>query len=152
MVDVGKKPTTARYAVASALVRMKPAAVSAVRQGATSKGDVLAVARVAAIMAAKRTFELIPACHPIGLTAVLVDLALLSRAVRVTVRAEAHDRTGVEMEALVGASVAALTVYDMLKGLDRDMVIERVQLEAKGGGRSGSWERSSARSVHARGA
>jgi cyclic pyranopterin phosphate synthase len=151
MVDVGEKPIAARYALATALIRMKPSALEALRSGATPKGDVLAAARAAGLLAAKRTSELIPACHPVTLTSVTVDLELLDRGVQVSVRAEAHDRTGVEMEALVAASVAALTLYDMMKGLDRAMVIEQVQLEAKGGGRSGSWVRG-ARSGDARGA
>ena len=151
MVDVGSKPIARRYAIAVATVRMKASALEALRSGATPKGDVLAAARVAGILAAKRTSELVPACHPVTLTSVTVELELLDRVVLVSVRAEANDRTGVEMEALTAASVAALTLYDMMKGLDRGMVIERVQLEAKGGGRSGSWVRAT-RTGDARGA
>jgi cyclic pyranopterin phosphate synthase len=142
MVDVGAKPVTARSASASAVVRTTPAVVRAIRRQAVAKGDVLAVARIAGIQAAKRTAELIPLCHSLGLDAVEVGLALGRAEVRITATASLAGRTGVEMEALTAASVAALTVYDMCKALDRGMVIDAVRLEAKSGGRSGTWRRS----------
>jgi cyclic pyranopterin phosphate synthase len=141
MVDVGAKAVTTRRAVATAFLRMGDATVAALRAGQTPKGDVLATARIAGIMAAKRTPELIPLCHAIALTRVTVDLAVAEGGVEVVATAEARDRTGVEMEAMTAASVAALTLYDMLKGIDRGMVIERVALEEKEGGRSGHWVR-----------
>ncbi|HJL19092.1 MAG TPA: cyclic pyranopterin monophosphate synthase MoaC [Sandaracinaceae bacterium LLY-WYZ-13_1] len=144
MVDVGDKDVTVREAVAHASVRMRPATLRALQAGTTKKGDVLATARIAGIQAAKRTPELIPLCHHIALSGVEVrfdpaegDPARL----HVEARARARDRTGVEMEALTAASVAALTVYDMLKAIDRGMVIEQVRLESKSGGRSGDWRR-----------
>ncbi|MCZ7685753.1 MAG: cyclic pyranopterin monophosphate synthase MoaC [Sandaracinaceae bacterium] len=142
MVDVGAKDVTDREAVASAVVRMEPATLALLRGGHAPKGDVLAVARVAGIQAAKKTPELIPLCHAIALTAVEVAFDWLEPdGVRVEARARARDRTGVEMEALTAASVAALTVYDMLKAVDRGMRIEHVRLEEKRGGRSGHWQR-----------
>jgi cyclic pyranopterin phosphate synthase len=145
MVDVGGKPETAREAVASAAVRMRPATLRLVERaaGARGKGDVLAVARVAGVMAAKRTAELIPLCHPVRLVRCAVDLTL-DRAlpgVRIRATAFAVDRTGVEMEAMAAASVAALTVYDMVKGVERGVEIVALRLEEKSGGRSGSWSR-----------
>jgi len=144
MVDVGAKPDTQRVAVASGAVRARPAVLEAIREGSAAKGDVLAVARVAGIMAAKRTSELIPLCHPLRLDTVRVDLAVQQD--RVTIRAEARctGPTGVEMEALTAASVAALTVYDMCKAMDRRMVIEGIRLEEKRGGRSGHFRRDAA--------
>jgi len=139
MVDVGAKPVTSREAVARARVRMLPATRELLATGAP-KGDVLAVARVAGIQAAKRTGELIPLCHPLPLDAVAVDLQLEDSGVRVTATARCTGRTGVEMEALTAASLAALTIYDMLKAVDRGMVIEDVRLLAKSGGRSGDWK------------
>ncbi len=146
MVDVGDKPPTERIAVASALVRTRPDVAARIAgrdaEGRTiAKGDVLAVARVAGIMAAKRTASLIPLCHPIALDAVTVDLEVGGDEVRIRARAKTHGPTGVEMEALTAASVAALTVYDMCKAVDRSMVIERVQLEEKLGGKSGHYSR-----------
>ncbi len=141
MVDVGSKLATSRAAVASAFVRMLPATVKALRSGETPKGDVLAVARIAGIMAAKKTPELIPLCHAIALTQVTVDLEIGDDGVSVTASAFAHDRTGVEMEAMTAAAVTALTLYDMLKGIDRGMSIEHVTLREKSGGRSGHWRR-----------
>ncbi len=142
MVDVGAKDVTDREAVASAVVRMEPATLALLRGGHAPKGDVLAVARVAGIQAAKKTPELIPLCHAIALTSVEVAFDWLEPdGVRVEARARARDRTGVEMEALTAASVAALTVYDMLKAVDRGMRIEHVRLEEKRGGRSGHWQR-----------
>jgi cyclic pyranopterin phosphate synthase len=142
MVDVGAKAVTERRAVAGAFVAMAPETVAKLRAGLTPKGDVLATARIAGIMAAKRTPELIPLCHAIALTRVVVDLAVEDAGVRIEAHAEARDRTGVEMEALCAATVAALTLYDMLKGIDRGMVIERVALLEKAGGRSGHWTRA----------
>ncbi len=146
MVDVGAKPETAREAVASAAVRMTRATLALVASGsgARGKGDVLATARLAAIAALKRTAEWIPLCHPVRVVGSDVDLAL-DRAlpgVRVRVTVRAFDRTGVEMEAMVGAAAAALTVYDMVKGVERGVEIQAVQLEEKRGGKSGEWRRS----------
>ncbi len=141
MVDVGAKPITARSATASAVVTTTTAVVRAIRRQAVAKGDVLAVARIAGIQAAKRTDSLIPLCHSLGLDAVEIDLRLGRNRVTITARASLNGRTGVEMEALVAASVAALTVYDMCKALDRGMCITDVRLEAKNGGRSGDWRR-----------
>jgi cyclic pyranopterin monophosphate synthase len=139
MVDVGEKAVTARRAVASGFVRMRNETVCALRDGKTPKGDVLATARIAGIMAAKRTPELIPLCHSIALTKVTVELEVGDDGVEITATAEARDRTGVEMEAMTAVSVSALTLYDMLKGIDRAMVIERIALLEKEGGRSGHW-------------
>ncbi|MFZ5788159.1 MAG: cyclic pyranopterin monophosphate synthase MoaC [Acidobacteriota bacterium] len=141
MVDVGRKEPTRRAAVASARVETRADVVEAIRAGAVAKGDVLAVARIAGIMAAKRTAELVPLCHPLRLDSVTVDLTLGDTTVAVSARVEAFDRTGVEMEALTAASVAALTVYDMCKALDRSMTIAAVRLEEKSGGRSGAFVR-----------
>ena len=138
MVDVGEKPVTARGATAQAHVRMGSDALAALAGGAP-KGDVLAVARVAGIQAAKRTGELIPLCHPLPLDGVSVDIATQADGVRIEATARCTGRTGVEMEALTAATVAALTIYDMLKSVDRGMVIEDVRLLAKSGGRSGEW-------------
>lgn len=142
MVDVGDKAVTHRRATASAVVTTTPAVIRAIRRQAVAKGDVLAVARLAGIQAAKRTDELIPLCHGLGLDAVEVALALRRTQVRITATASLHGRTGVEMEALVAASAAALTVYDMCKAIDRGMVIGEIRLEAKSGGRSGHWQRA----------
>ena len=141
MVDVGDKPETARRAVARAVVRMQPRTARAVADGDAPKGDVLGTARLAGIQAAKRTGELIPLCHPIGLDACDVEAEVDAEAGTVTVVATASvtARTGVEMEAMTAAAVAALTVYDMVKGLERGVVVERVELLAKDGGRSGRW-------------
>ena len=146
MVDVGGKAVTERTAVASALVRLSPETADRLASGTVPKGDVLAVARIAGIQAAKRTDELIPLCHRVALTSVEVDLRLDREraAVEITSTARALDRTGVEMEALVAASVAALTIYDMLKGIDRGIEIARVVLVEKAGGRSGTWRRGQA--------
>jgi cyclic pyranopterin phosphate synthase len=143
MVEVGKKAETRREAVASCAVCMQATTLRALQAGQIEKGDALAVARVAGLAAAKRTPELIPLCHPVRTTgaeiALAIDAALPGVRVRATVRA--HDRTGVEMEALTAASIAALTIYDMCKAIDRGMRITDLQLEAKSGGRSGSWRR-----------
>ncbi len=145
MVDVAGKPETARAATASAAVRMKRATLALVARaaGARGKGDVLAVARLAGIMAARRTAELIPLCHPVRLTGCDVDLTI-DRAlpgVRIRATARAIDRTGVEMEALTAAAAAALTIYDMVKGAERGVEIRALRLEEKQGGRSGLWRR-----------
>ena len=141
MVDVGAKPITARRALAAATVRMRPDVLGTLLDGGGPKGDALVVARLAGIAAAKRTAELIPLCHPIPLDRVEVALTADrdSGTVTIHVEARATARTGVEMEALTAASVAALTLYDMAKSLQRDILIERIELMAKEGGRSGSW-------------
>jgi len=142
MVDVSAKVETLRKAVASAFVRMKPETLALIQAGGVEKGDVFATARIAGIMAAKRTPELIPLCHPIPLTFVSVELAAVPPdGVRITATVEAMYKTGVEMEALTAASVAALTVYDMCKAVDRSMQIEQVRLEHKSGGKSGTYQR-----------
>ncbi len=142
MVDVSGKDVTERAARAACLVRMAPDTLAMVEAGTAGKGDVLGVARLAGIMAAKRTADLIPLCHPLALTAVDVDLACDPDrgGVAVTATARITARTGVEMEALTAATVAALTVYDMCKAVDRGMVITDVRLLHKSGGRSGTWE------------
>jgi cyclic pyranopterin phosphate synthase len=143
MVDVGQKPVTARSARASGLVHMQPETLAQIRQGQTAKGDVLAVARLAGIMAAKQTSTLIPLCHPLGLEAVNVDFSFPDdKSVQVEAVVRVTARTGVEMEALTAVSVAALTIYDMCKAVDRGMTIEQIRLEEKSGGRSGHFERS----------
>jgi cyclic pyranopterin monophosphate synthase len=143
MVDVGAKEATARRAVARATVRMSPDTAARVAAGDAPKGDVLGVARIAGIQAAKRTGELIPLCHPIGLDHVDVEADLDAGAGTITLTATASvtARTGVEMEAMTAATVAALTVYDMVKGLERGVRIEAVELVSKSGGRSGDWSR-----------
>jgi cyclic pyranopterin phosphate synthase len=145
MVDVAGKDPTDREAVASARVRMQKATLERVVAGTAPKGDVLAAARIAGIQAAKRTPELIPLCHGIALSGceVTIEADPSGDALLIETRARARDRTGVEMEALTAAAVAALTIYDMLKAIDRGMVIEHVQLEEKRGGRSGDWVRGS---------
>jgi cyclic pyranopterin monophosphate synthase len=144
MVDVGAKETTARRAVARATVRMSAETAARVAAGDAPKGDVLGVARIAGIQAAKRTGELIPLCHPIGLDHVEVDGVIDAAAgtITLTTTASVTARTGVEMEAMTAASVAALTVYDMVKGLDKGVEIAEVVLLEKTGGRSGHWVRS----------
>jgi cyclic pyranopterin phosphate synthase len=143
MVDVSEKAETLREAVARGEVRLQPATLRLVAAGAMPKGDVLAVARLAGIMAAKRTAELIPLCHPIGLDAIRVEAALDPGlpGVRVHATARLRARTGVEMEALTAVAVACLTVYDMVKAVDRGMTIEQVRLTEKSGGASGHWSR-----------
>ncbi len=142
MVDVGDKPPTRRRAVASGRIRMQPETLARIRAGDTQKGDVLAVARLAGIMGAKRTSELIPLCHPIALTRVSVDFSIdeAAQAIDCTATAETIGQTGVEMEALTAVSVSLLTVYDMCKAIDRGMVIESVRLREKSGGKSGHWK------------
>lgn len=147
MVDVGEKPSTHRVAVASGRIAMRPATFRLVASGRSAKGDVLGVARIAAIQAAKRAPELIPLAHPIAITRAAVDFDLEPErsAVRITARVECRGRTGVEMEALAAAAVGLLTVYDMLKAVDRGMVLSDLRLEEKRGGRSGAWRRSAGR-------
>jgi cyclic pyranopterin phosphate synthase len=140
MVDVGQKEATSRRAVALARVTMEPETAARLREGHAGKGDVLATARVAGIQAAKKTSDLIPLCHTVSLTQVAVDIELEASAVVIRASSYAYDRTGVEMEAMVAASAAALTVYDMLKGVDRAMSFD-VRLLEKEGGRSGYWTR-----------
>lgn len=139
MVDVGGKPVTAREAVATGRITMSAAAARAIRDGAAAKGDVLAVARVAGIMAAKKTADLIPLCHPLPLTRVAVDLAADDAGVTVTATCATEGKTGVEMEALTAASIALLTIYDMAKAIDKAMVVESVRLVSKTGGKSGDF-------------
>ena len=139
MVDVGGKAETRREAVATGRIAMSADAARAIAAGAVKKGDVLAVARVAGIMAAKRTADLIPLCHPLPLTRVAVDLLPDAAGVTVTATAATEGRTGVEMEALTAATAALLTIYDMAKAIDKAMVIEGVRLLAKTGGKSGDW-------------
>jgi cyclic pyranopterin phosphate synthase len=140
MVDVGSKDVTARRAVARARVQMSEGTFATLCSGATPKGDVLAAARIAGIQASKRTSELIPLCHIVALTRVEIEIALRDGAAIIHATAEARDRTGVEMEALVAASTAALTIYDMLKAIDRGMTFD-VGLIEKSGGKSGDWRR-----------
>jgi cyclic pyranopterin monophosphate synthase len=140
MVDVADKLATVREATAECLVRMAPETVRAVREG-TAKGDAVQVARVAGIMAAKRTPDLIPLCHPLPLTSVTVDFDFVEGGVRITTRARVVGQTGVEMEALTAAAVAGLTLIDMTKGTERGVYLETVRLLEKSGGRSGTWRR-----------
>ena len=148
MVDVSAKPESARAARASGLVRMEPATLALILDRRLAKGDVLDVARLAGIMAAKRTGDLIPLCHPLGLDAVEVALtAVDDRTLRIEATVKVHGRTGVEMEALTAVSVAALTVYDMCKAVDRGMTIDRVRLDEKSGGRSGHYRRAESEDV-----
>lgn len=144
MVDVTAKPATSRTAVAHSFVRMQRATVESVRQLKSPKGDPLEIARIAGITAAKRTSELIPLCHPLALTHVDVRAKLCQNGIEITSSATATGPTGVEMEALVGASVAALTIYDMCKALERGMEITELYLVKKSGGRSGTYVRSAA--------
>ena len=143
MVDVSSKDRTVREAVAAGRVRMQPETLARIRSGSLEKGDVLAVARVAGIQAAKRTPELVPLCHPVALTSVRVELEADEAAGELTITAVARaaDRTGVEMEALTAVAGAALCVYDMCKAVDREMVIGAIRLLEKRGGRSGHWSR-----------
>ncbi|WP_434656266.1 cyclic pyranopterin monophosphate synthase MoaC [Chromobacterium violaceum] len=141
MVDVGGKAATARRAVAEGVIRMLPATFALVKDGGHKKGDVLGIARVAAIMAAKKTWDLIPLCHPIALTRLAVEFELLDAesAVRIAATAECMGQTGVEMEALTAVNVGLLTIYDMCKAVDRGMEITGVRLLEKEGGKSGRW-------------
>jgi cyclic pyranopterin phosphate synthase len=144
MVDVGAKPETARQAVAEGVIRMQPQTLRLIMEGGHKKGDVLGIARIAGIMAAKKTADLIPLCHPIALTRVEIELQPQpdEDSVRCLATAETIGQTGVEMEALTAAQVALLTIYDMCKAVDRGMTIDGVRLLKKSGGKSGDWERS----------
>jgi cyclic pyranopterin phosphate synthase len=141
MVDVGDKPVTHRVAVAAGRIRMSPLTLDLVRAGTTRKGDVLGVARIAAIQGAKKTSELIPLCHPLPLTRVAVEFALdgETSSIECTARVETRGQTGVEMEALTAVQIGLLTIYDMVKSADRGMVIDNVRLLEKHGGKSGSY-------------
>jgi len=139
MVDVGGKAATGREATATGRILMSREALDAIAAGTTKKGDVLAVARVAGIMAAKRTSDLIPLCHPLPLTRVEIDLRIEPDAIVATATCATNGQTGVEMEALTAASVALLTLYDMAKAIDKTMTIEGVRVTAKSGGKSGDW-------------
>lgn len=141
MVDVGAKPETARMAVASGRITMNAKALAAIREGNAPKGDVLGTARVAAVMAAKRTAELIPLCHTLPIDAVNVDFVFEMDGIRVTADARVHGKTGIEMEAITATSIALVTIYDMAKALDKRMVIGDIQLVEKVGGKSGHWKR-----------
>jgi len=142
MVDVSGKDDTVREAVATGGIRMKPSTLEKIRQNQLKKGDVLAVARVAGIMAAKRTPDLIPLCHPILVSDISVNFDYIgSDFIRIMATAKSTGKTGVEMEAMVAVSVSALTIYDMCKAIDRGMTIEQVCLEKKSGGKSGTYER-----------
>ena len=142
MVDVTQKLATERVAIASGVVRMKPETLELIRSGEAIKGDVLAVARVAGIMAAKKTSELIPLCHPLPLTSAKVEFEFVSDdTLRIIAETKTTYATGVEMEALTAVSVAALTIYDMCKAVDRGMLIDEIKLEKKSGGRSGEFTR-----------
>lgn len=141
MVDIGEKKASRREAKAHALVRMSSEAIKIVRDGGLSKGDALGTARIAGIMAAKKTHDLIPLCHPLAISGIDVELNLTDDGVDIKTAVRTTDRTGVEMEALVAASVAALTVYDMCKAVDKGISIEQVHLLSKSGGKSGSWAR-----------
>ncbi len=141
MVDVSSKSETVRTAVATGHISMSTDALAAIRDGSAKKGDVLAVARVAGIMAAKRTSDLIPLCHPVALSAVTVDFDVMAARIDVRVTARSSGQTGVEMEALTATSVTLLTIYDMAKALDKAMIIGDVKLLTKSGGKSGDWQR-----------
>jgi cyclic pyranopterin phosphate synthase len=145
MVDIGDKEPSDRVAVAEGLVRMTPELVSRIFEDELPKGDAAAIARVAGIMGAKRTPDLIPLCHPIPLTGVEVSLEPVADAVRIVATVSTTSRTGVEMEAMTAVSVAALTIYDMVKGVERGVTIERVRLLEKKGGKSGRWVRQDSR-------
>jgi cyclic pyranopterin monophosphate synthase len=144
MIDVTAKPVTSREATARARVRMKPATLAAILEGGIPKGDVFAAARIAGIMAAKRTHELIPLCHPLAIGAIAVNFAPLQKQSLIEIEStvKVDGKTGVEMEALTAASIAALTIYDMCKAIDREMTIESVALVEKTGGKSGHFRRS----------
>lgn len=139
MVDVGGKAETARRAIASGRITMSAEAFAAIEAGNAPKGDVLGTARIAGIMAAKRTGDLIPLCHPLGLEAVSIEFAFSDNAITATATASLTGKTGVEMEAMVAVSVALLTIYDMAKAIDKGMVISEVRLIEKLGGKSGHW-------------
>ncbi|PLK25821.1 cyclic pyranopterin monophosphate synthase MoaC [Novosphingobium sp. TH158] len=140
MVDIGGKAETRRVAVATGRIRMSRSALAAIRDGEVPKGDVIATARIAGIMAAKKTAELIPLCHPLALDSVTVDFTFEDNALRATASASLSGRTGVEMEAMTACSIALLTIYDMAKAIDKAMVVEEVRLLSKSGGKSGDWK------------
>ncbi len=144
MVDVGAKNETHRVAIASGVIRMKPQTLAIITAGTAKKGDVLGIARIAAIMAAKRTSDLIPLCHPLALTRVAVEFTIeeADASVMCNAQVETYGKTGVEMEALTAVQVGLLTIYDMCKAVDRGMVIAGVQLLEKSGGKSGDWQRN----------
>jgi len=142
MVDVSVKAETARVGVASGHIKMEPETVAVVQAGAIAKGDVLGVARIAGIQAAKNTAQLIPLCHPLRITGVEIAFSVSATQVDITATVSAYDRSGVEMEALAAVSAAALTIYDMCKAIDRGMTIGAIRLEEKRGGKSGTWTRS----------
>lgn len=144
MVDVGEKPATHRVAIASGRIRMRPATLRLIAAGRAKKGDVLGVARIAAVQAAKRAAELIPLAHPIALTRVAVEFKLDKKAssVQISTRVECRGQTGVEMEALTAAAVGLLTIYDMVKAADRGMILGELRLEEKRGGKSGVFRRA----------
>jgi cyclic pyranopterin phosphate synthase len=139
MVDVGAKPETARVAIAAGRIRMSAEALTAIRDGAVPKGDVIAAARIAGIMAAKKTADLIPLCHPLPLHSVGIEFAIEADGVRATATAALTGKTGVEMEAMTAVSIALLTIYDMAKAIDKAMVIDAIHLIEKRGGKSGHW-------------
>ncbi|MEO6013809.1 MAG: cyclic pyranopterin monophosphate synthase MoaC [Devosia sp.] len=141
IVDIGGKAVTARRAIARARLEALPATIDAIMGGTLKKGDALAVARIAGIMAAKKTSDLIPLCHPIALSKVEIEIALEAGQIVITATAETTDRTGVEMEAMTAVSVAALTLYDMAKGIDRAMRVTIIELVEKSGGKSGDFKR-----------
>jgi cyclic pyranopterin phosphate synthase len=147
MVEVGAKPETARMAIASGRIDMAADTAAAIRAGAIGKGDVLGVARLAGIQAAKRTAELIPLCHPLRLTGVELAFDVAETSVAITATVNAIDRSGVEMEALTAVATAALTIYDMCKAIDRGMTIAAIRLDEKRGGKSGTWQRSDVRTT-----
>jgi len=142
MVDVTDKAVAIRQATATASVRMAASTIALLRDGQLPKGDALAVARVAGIMAAKRTHELIPLCHPVAIHGVEVELLITDTSVDITARVRTADRTGVEMEALTAAGISALTMIDMIKGVDRLAFVDALRVESKEGGRSGTWNRT----------
>ncbi len=141
MVDVAQKDETSRLAVASGAIRLSPDTVRLIRGGSVPKGDVLAAARIAGIMAAKRTSELIPLCHPLAISKVEIELNVVDAGVEILAEVGSTGRTGVEMEALTAVSMAALTIYDMVKSVDRSAVITDIRLERKSGGKSGEFRR-----------
>lgn len=141
MVDVGVKAETERLAIASGVIAMEPATARAIAEGTIGKGDVLAIARIAGITAAKRTSEWIPLCHPLRLTGLDLELEVGTREVAIRATVRAFDRSGVEMEALTAVTAAALTIYDMCKAIDRGMTLGEIRLEEKRGGKSGVWRR-----------
>jgi len=140
MVNVGAKAPTHRLAVASGCITMTPDALAAIRAGNVTKGDVLGTARIAGIMAAKRTAELIPLCHPLGIDAVNIDFTFEADGIRATATASLTGKTGIEMEAITATSIALVTIYDMAKALDKGMVIGDIRLVEKRGGKSGHWK------------